>query len=79
MSRSSIVLIVTLAFLLGVGLLAFRLLTQNDMWVQQPYNAHIAGSSGLAQAGDIVDRYDQVLAHTDESEQRIYHQDETTR
>ncbi len=79
MSRSSIVLIVTLAFLLGVGLLAFRLLTQHDMWVQQPYNAHIAGSSGLAQAGDIVDRYDQVLAHTDENEQRIYHQDETTR
>ena len=79
MSRSIFVLIVTLAFFAGVCLLAFRLLTQNEMWVQQPYNGHMASSNGLAQAGDIVDRYDTVLAYTDENEERIYHEDATTR
>lgn len=79
MSRSSFVLIITLAFFAGVCLLAFRLLTQNEMWVQQPYNGHMASSNGLAQAGDITDRYGDVLAYTDENEERIYHEDSSTR
>ena len=79
MSRSSFVLIVTLAFFAGVCLLAFRLLTQNEMWVQQPYNGHMASSNGLAQAGDITDRYGTTLAYTDENEERVYHEDATTR
>lgn len=79
MSRSIFVLIITLAFFAGVCLLAFRLVTQNEMWVQQPYNGHMASSNGLAQAGEIVDRDGEMLAYTDENEERIYHTDETTR
>ncbi|MBQ4128762.1 MAG: penicillin-binding protein [Ruminococcus sp.] len=79
MSRSIFVLIVTLAFFAGICLLAFRLLTQNEAWVQQPYNGHVASSNGLAQAGDITDRNGVVLAHTNEKEERVYHEDEDTR
>ena len=56
MSRSIFVLIVTLAFFAGICLFGFRLVTQNEMWVSQPYNGHVASSNGLAQAGDILDR-----------------------
>lgn len=79
MTRSTIVFIVSLAFFAGICLLAFRLLTQNEQWVQQPYNGHVSSSNGLAQAGDIVDRNDVVLAYTDKNEERIYHEDEATR
>lgn len=79
MSRSFIVLIVTLAMAAGICLLAFRLLTQNEQWVAQPYNGHVASSNGLAQAGDITDRNDVTLAYTNENEERIYHEDYSTR
>ncbi len=79
MSRSFLIFFVTLAFFAGVCLLAFRLVTENQSWVQQPYNGHIASSNGLAQAGDIVDRNGEVLAYTNENEERIYHSDLATR
>ena len=78
-SRSILVFIVTLAFFAGVCLLAFRLTTQNEAWVAQPYNGHIASSNGLAQAGDIVDRNGEILAHTNAQGERIYHEDLATR
>ena len=73
MSRSFVVLIVSLAMVAGICLLAFRLLTQNEQWVAQPYNGHVSSSNGLAQAGDITDRDDVTLAFTDDNEERIYH------
>ena len=79
MSRSFIVLIVTLAMVAGVCLLAFRLLTGNEQWVAQPYNGHVASSNGLAQAGEITDRDGVTLAYTNENEERIYHEDYSTR
>ncbi|MBQ6152480.1 MAG: penicillin-binding protein [Ruminococcus sp.] len=79
MQRSFLILIVSLVFFGGICFLAFRLLTQNSMWVQQPYNGHMSSSNGLAQAGDIVDRDGAVLAHTDASKNRVYHEDLTTR
>ncbi len=79
MTRSILVFIVTLAFFAGICLLAFRLVTQNEAWVAQAYNGHVAQSNGLAQAGDIVDRNDTVLAYTNENEERIYHEDLNTR
>ena len=79
MSRSIFVLIVTLAFFAGICLFGFRLVTQNEMWVSQPYNGHVASSNGLAQAGDILDRNETVLAYTDENEGRVYHDDKATR
>ena len=79
MTRSILVFIVTLAFFAGVCLLAFRLTTQNEAWVQQPYNGHIASSNGLAQAGDIIDRNGVTLAYTNADGERVYHDDLTTR
>ena len=79
MSRSFLILIVTLAMVAGTCLLAFRLLTQNEQWVAQPYNGHVASSNGLAQAGSITDRDEVTLAYTDENEERIYHEDYSTR
>lgn len=79
MSRSFLIFVITLAFFAGVCLLALRLVTQNEKWVQQPYNGHIASSNGLAQAGDILDRDGDVLAYTDENGERIYHEDLSTR
>ncbi len=79
MSRSIFVLIVALAMVAGICLLAFRLLTQNEMWVAQPYNGHVASSNGLAQAGNVTDRDKVLLAYTNENEERIYHDDYSTR
>ncbi len=79
MSRSMIVLIVTLAFVAGLCLLAFRVVTENEEWAQKPFNSHISDSNGLAQAGDILERNGTVLAHTDSDGDRIYHDDEATR
>lgn len=79
MQRSFLILIVSLIFFGGVCYLGFRLITQNEMWVQQPYNGHMSSSNGLAQAGDITDRNGVVLAHTDGSKNRHYHEDLSTR
>lgn len=79
MTRSIFILIVTLAFFAGMCFLAFRLVTQNSDWVQQPYNGHVASSNGLAQAGSITDRSGEVLAYTNDNEERIYNSDYATR
>lgn len=79
MTRSIFILIVTLAVVAGVCLLAFRLLTQNEQWVAQPYNGHVASSNGLAQAGDITDRDGVILAYSNDNEERIYNEDYATR
>ncbi|MBQ8859914.1 MAG: penicillin-binding protein [Ruminococcus sp.] len=79
MTRSFLILIVTLAVVAGMCLLAFRVVTQNDQWVAQPYNGHVASSNGLAQAGSITDRDEVVLAYTNDNEERVYHEDFATR
>ncbi len=79
LTRSSLVLIVSLAFFAGLLLLMFRVVTQNGSWVQQAYNGHMASSNGLAQAGSITDRDGTVLAYTDENGERVYHADTDTR
>lgn len=56
--------IVALAFIGGLGYLAFELVTGADDWVDQAYNAHIAGDGGLSQAGAIYDRNGTALAQT---------------
>ena len=62
--RSTLIYIVALAFIGGLGYLAFELVTGADDWVDQAYNAHIAGDGGLAQAGTIYDRNGTALAQT---------------
>ncbi len=79
MQRSYLILIVSIAFFLGVCFLAFRVVTENSTWVQQPYNGHMSSSGGLAQAGSITDRDGTVLAYTDASGVRRYSDDYMTR
>ena len=54
--RSTLILIITLAFIGGMGFFTAELVMSADDWVDQPYNAHISGNGGLAQAGTIFDR-----------------------
>ena len=61
-----------------MGYLTFQLIMNADDWVDQPYNAHIAGSGGLAQAGEIYDRNGEVLAQTVDGE-RVYNENASVR
>ena len=79
MTRSYMVLIVALAFLTGLGLLGFRIVTQNAEWIQKPYNGHMSATDGLAGAGTITDRNGVVLAYNNSDDKRVYHEDQTTR
>ncbi len=76
--RSTMIFIITVAFIGGIGFLSFELITNADDWANQPYNAHIAGSGGLAQAGIIYDRNGEILAQTVDGE-RVYNSDESVR
>lgn len=76
--RSTLIYIVALAFIGGLGYLAFELVTGADDWVDQAYNAHIAGDGGLAQAGAIYDRNGTALAQTVDGK-RVYNESESVR
>ena len=79
MSRSYLVLIVALAFFAGICFLAFRVITQNTDWIQQPYNGHMSATDGLAGAGTITDRNGVVLAYNNADDKRTYNDDQTIR
>lgn len=79
MSRSYLILIIAVAFFLGICFLGFRVITENGDWVQKPYNGHMSSSYGLARAGTIYDRNGTVLAYTDTSGERRYSDDESMR
>lgn len=76
--RSTMILILTIAFIGGIGYFSFELIMNADSWVDQPYNAHISGSGGLEQAGVIYDRNDTVLAQTVDGE-RVYNENDSIR
>lgn len=76
--RSTFILLVTLAFIGGSCYFAFELVMNANDWVDQPYNAHISGSGGLAQAGVIYDRNGEVLAQTVDGK-RVYNENENVR
>ncbi len=78
MRRSTLIFAFTLAFLGGMSYLAFQTIANAEDWVDQPYNAHIAGSGGLEQAGSIFDRNGNVLAQTVDGE-RVYNESESVR
>ena len=76
--RSTLILIFTIAFIAGIGFFTVELIFNAKTWVDQPYNAHIAGSGGLAQAGRITDRSGKTLAQTVNGE-RVYNEDYSVR
>ena len=76
--RSTLILIFTIAFIVGICFFVVELAVNAKDWVDQPYNAHISGSGGLEQAGKILDRNDAPLAQTIDGE-RVYHENEFVR
>lgn len=76
--RSTMIFVLTVAFIGGMSYLTFQLVTNADDWASQPFNAHIAGSGGLAHAGAIYDRNGNVLAQTVDGE-RVYNESESVR
>lgn len=76
--RSTMIFVLTVAFIGGMGYLTFQTVTNADDWVEQAFNAHMAGSGGFTQAGSIFDRDGDVLAQTVDGE-RMYNPDESIR
>jgi len=78
LTRSFLILIIVLAFLAGMTILVYRVIANASQWVQRPYNGHVAGDAGLANAGKIFDRNETVLAYSEDGK-RFYHEDLDTR
>lgn len=78
LKRSTMILILTILFIGGIGFFCVELVLSADDWANQPYNAHISGNGGLEQAGAIYDRNGAVLAKTEGTE-RVYHDDYNVR
>lgn len=76
--RSTLILIFTIAFIIGIGFFTVELVVNAKDWVDQPYNAHISGNGGLEQAGKITDRNGNTLAETVDGKRR-YNEDEGVR
>ncbi len=76
--RSTMIFVLTIAFIGGMGYLTFQLVTNADDWVDQAFNAHISGEGGLEQAGTIFDRNGTVLAQTVDGV-RVYNENESIR
>ena len=79
MQRSYFVLIIALAFFVGIGFVTYRLVANSREWVQSNQNPHLPSNENLSEAGDILDRNGVVLAHTDETGKRVYHEDKSVR
>ncbi len=76
--RSTMIFVLTLAFIGGLSYLTVQLVANADDWVDQAYNAHISGDGGLEQAGTIFDRNGNVLAQTVDGK-RVYNENESVR
>lgn len=79
MQRSYLIFFITLAFFAGVVFLAVKLVIGADDWVSKPYNGHMASTSGLSQAGAILDRNDNAFVESDKDGKRKYNGDYDTR
>lgn len=78
MQRSYFVLIVALAFFVGIGFVTYKIVANSSTWVQSSRNPHLPSVGNLSEAGDILDRNGAVLAHT-EGGKRAYHEDADVR
>lgn len=76
MQRSYSVLIVTLAFFVGIMFVGYKVFANSGKWVEDPANLYLTNNE---KAGDILDRNGTVLAYTDDEGHRRYHEDESVR
>ncbi len=74
LQRSIVSLILAAAFVLGLGFLCFKYVTDGAMWANQHYNQHQSFES----AGVIYDRNGVILAESI-GEERYYHEDYNVR
>lgn len=78
LQRSWLIFIFVIAFLVGMGFLVVETIFSASDWVDQPFNGHVAGAGGLAEAGEITDRNNDVLAKTVDGK-RVYNDDSDVR
>jgi peptidoglycan glycosyltransferase len=78
LSRSWLIFIVVIAFLIGIGYLVIETVFNAADWVDKPYNGHASGAGGLLDAGVIYDRNGEILAQTIDDE-RVYNEDQDVR
>ncbi len=78
LNRSLMSWFIAFAFFIGLGYFVVNLVIHSSEWAQKPMNAHLS-VTGLAQAGDILDRNGEILASSDENGNRQYHSDYSTR
>ena len=78
LNRSLMTWFIAFAFFIGLGYFVINLVIHSSEWAQKPMNAHLS-VTGLAQAGDILDRNGDVLATSDDNGNRHYHSDYSTR
>ena len=74
LQRSIVSLVLAAAFVLGLGVLCFRYITQGASWAAKPYNQHQSPEV----AGVIYDRNGVVLAQS-LGEERVFHEDYNVR
>ena len=70
--------LLAVAFLIGLGILAFLFGTNARQWVMQPYNKHIYSSSGLVGGATLYDRNGDILVQTVDGD-RKYNSSSTVR
>ncbi len=63
-NRTKWLYILGIAFVIGLGILAYMFGTNARQWVMQPYNKHIYSSDGLVGGSTLYDRNGDVLVET---------------
>lgn len=76
--RTYVLIVLIIAFLFGLGFMAYSFITQGDLWVSNRANSHIYSGGELTVAGTIYDRNGVPLVSTKDGK-RIYHKDSAVR
>lgn len=77
-TRALPVLLLTITFFIGIAYFVFNLSIHAAEWASMPINGHLSDSSGLENAGKIIDRNGTVLAESIDG-QRVYNDDYSVR
>lgn len=76
--RSSMIFIVVLLIIAGLGYLSYKIIFNQNTWINMAYNRHISSDGGLTQAGTITDRNGVELAKSVNGK-REYNEDQNIR
>lgn len=76
--RGIFLLILSLAFIVGIVFMTVSLVNNSDTWVMKRFNSHVYSDGELIGAGTIYDKDGDALVQTKDGE-RVYADDQTTR